>query len=48
MKFALDIQLTPYCEDVISETQEEGQFYVGTDHQFLNICIQQIFVNPFE
>ena len=39
----MDIQLAPYCEDNISETQE-GEFYVGTDHQNFNIYIQMILL----
>ena len=33
----MDIQLAPYCDDFITEKQENGQFYVGTDQQILNI-----------
>ena len=38
----MNIQLAPYCEDVSSETHEEGNFYVGTDQQISYIDIQII------
>ena len=42
VKFAMEIQPSPYCEKEARKTQEQGQFYVGTDQQMFHIYLRKI------